>query len=143
LELGADVEPGASRETAHDAIAGFGAALELVDLGSPPDDPQSIVAANVFHRAFRLGPLDRSLPVGGRINGRLVVNGRVRGAAVASPDFGDLVRSVAVLLGAMGERLQAGDCLMTGAVVQAPIAPGDEVAADFGSLGRAVVAIAP
>ena len=143
LVLGADVEPGASRETARDAIAGFGAALELVDLGSPPDDPQSIVAANVFHRAFRLGPLDRPLPADGRINGRLVVNGSVRGEAAASPDFADLVRSVAVLLGSMGERLQAGDCLITGAVVQLPVAPGNEVAADFGPLGRTVVAIAP
>ena len=143
LMLGADVEPGASRDAARDAIAGFGAALELVDLASPPDDPQSIVAANVFHRAFTLGPLSRSLPAGSSINGRLIVNGCVRGEAVAAPDFTELVRSVAMLLGAMGERLQAGDRLITGAIVQLPVAPGDEVAVDFGPLGRTVAAIVP
>src|SRR3954454_17035140 len=100
LVLGRDVWPDADWESAREAIAGFGVALELVDLGSPPDDPQSIVAANVFHRAYRLGPFDRSLPEVGRINGRLIVNGRVRGEAAASPNFAELVRSVAVLLGA-------------------------------------------
>ena len=67
----------------------------------------------------------------------------MRGEAAASADFADLVRSVALLLGAVGERLQAGDRLITGAVVQLPVAPGDEVAADFGPLGRTVVSIAP
>ena len=137
LTLGRDVKPGADRGTARDAIAGFGAALELVDLGSPPDDPESIVAANVFHRAFTLGPLDRELPADGYFNGRLIVNGQVRAEAVASRDFAELVRSVAALLGAMGERLRAGDHLITGAVVQLPVEPGDEVVADLGPLGSA------
>lgn len=140
LRLGSDVDPEADRRRAGDAIDGFGAALELVDLGAPPDDPHSIVAENVFHRAFSLGPLDRSPPAGG-VEGRLIVNGAVRASATASPDFVELVRSVAALLGAVGEQLQAGDRLITGSVVQAPIEPGDEVIADLGPLGRAVLAI--
>jgi 2-keto-4-pentenoate hydratase len=42
----------------------------------------------------------------------------------------------------MGERLQAGDRLITGAVVQLAVAPGDEVIADLGELGRRAVTIA-
>jgi 2-keto-4-pentenoate hydratase len=142
LRLRRDVDPDCDGASARDAIAGFGAALELVDLAAPPDDPHGVVAANVFHRAFALGPLDRLLPRGG-VDGRLVVNGEVRAAAAASQDFADLVRTVARLLGAVGERLQAGDCLIAGSVVQLPLERGDEVIADFGALGRTHLAIAP
>jgi 2-keto-4-pentenoate hydratase len=122
------------------AIAGYGAALELVDLGAAPDDPEGIVATNVFHRAFALGALDRALPPDG-VTGRLIVNGEVRASASPSPDLGGLVSSVAELLEAMGERLQAGDRLITGSVVQVPIGPGDRVVADLGALGRAELTI--
>ena len=143
LVLRHDVHPGANWKSAGDAIAGFGAALEFVDLASPPDDPESIVAANVFHRAFVLGRLDRGLPLDGEFDGQLIVNGEVRAEAAASRDFAELVRSVASLLGAVGEDLQAGDRLITGAVVQLPVEPGDEVVADLGPLGSTVAAIAP
>lgn len=101
------------------------------------------MATNVFHRAFILGPLDRRLPADANFNGQLIVNGQLRAEAVASRDFAELVRSAAALLGAMGERLQAGDRLITGAVVQLRVEPGDEVVADLGPLGSTVAAIAP
>ena len=44
--------------------------------------------------------------------------------------------AAARLLGAMGERLEAGDRIITGSVVQVPVRPGDRVTADLGSLGR-------
>jgi hypothetical protein len=47
-----------------DAIVGYAAALELVDLGGT-DDAEEIVATNVFHRAFALAPFHPSLPVDG------------------------------------------------------------------------------
>jgi 2-keto-4-pentenoate hydratase len=142
VELGRDVDPESDRATAGEAIAGFGAALELVDLGAPPDDPHGIVAANVFHRAFALGPLDRSPPTTGA-QGRLIVNGEVRASAAASQDFAELVCSVATLLGAVGERLCAGDRVITGSVVQVPIDRGDEVIADIGALGHVKLTTAP
>jgi 2-keto-4-pentenoate hydratase len=143
LVLRRDVNPEADRDTAREAIGGYGAAFEFVDLATPPDDPESIVAANVFHRAFVLGRLDRTLALDGEFDGRLIVNGEVRAEAAGSRDFAELVRSVAALLGAMGEGLQAGDCLITGAVVQLPVEPGDEVVADLGPLGSTTAAIAP
>ena len=139
--LARDVGPDSDLEEARDAIGGCGAALELVDLGSPPDDAQSIVAANVFHRAFVLGRLNAPLPTAGA-EGRLVLNGEVRSSARASEVYPALVLHVAGLLGEMGERLRAGDCLITGSVVQVPIAPGDHVIADLGALGSAHAGIA-
>ena len=47
------------------------------------------------------------------------------------------------LLATMGERLQPGDRLITGSVVQVPMRPGDRVPADLGPLGRVGLTIAP
>ena len=141
IELRQDVEPGCDRERAREAIAGFGAALELVDLADASSDAHSIVAANVFHRAFALGPMHRALPPGGVV-ARLIVNGEVRASDAFARDSADVVRYVAALLRAMGERLLAGDRLITGAVVQLPVKRGDEVVADFGPLGHARLTIA-
>jgi 2-keto-4-pentenoate hydratase len=138
LRLGADVGPDADR---HAGIAGFGAALELVDLGAPPPgDPERIVATNIWHRAFALGPLERPLPQEGAM-GSLVVNGETRASAPIARDFADLVRTVGRLLDSAGERLQAGDSLITGSVVQVRVEPGDEVIADLGPLGRAAATV--
>ncbi len=63
LELGRDVSPDTDERSAGQAIAGYGAALEIVDLGAP-DDAEAIVAANVFHRAFAFGRMQPSLPSG-------------------------------------------------------------------------------
>lgn len=103
------------------------AALEIVDLASPPDDHRR---HERIPSCFALGALGRAPPDG--VEGRLIVNGQVCAAAPAATDVADLVRSAAVLLEAVGERLQAGDPLITGSVVQVPIEPGDEVIADLG-----------
>jgi 2-keto-4-pentenoate hydratase len=140
VRLGRDVGGDAAPEDARAAIAGYGAALELVDLGSPPDDAEGIVAANVFHRAFALGPLDRpSVPPG--TTGRLIADGDVRDAAPAAADHAGHVRAAAGLLEAVGERLQAGDVLITGSVVQVPVPAGVQVTADLGALGRVTLGV--
>jgi 2-keto-4-pentenoate hydratase len=141
LEIGRDVSPDAGPEDAFAAIAGFGTALEVVDLEGADDDPEKIVADNVFHRAYALGPLDRALPPDG-VWARLIINGEVRAAGPAEQDLGELVRWVAVALGAVGERLLAGDRLITGSVVQVSVTSGDVVVAELGALGRVQLAIA-
>jgi 2-keto-4-pentenoate hydratase len=142
IELGVDVEPNADRNAVRAAIAGYGAALELVDLGAPLGDPEEVVAANVFHRAFAFGPLDRPWPSDG-VESCLIVNGELRASAAAPPDYADLLLAVAALLDAVGEQLQAGDRMIMGSVVQVPIAAGDDVIADLGTLGRVGLTIAP
>jgi 2-keto-4-pentenoate hydratase len=140
LEMGADLPPDADLGAAGAAIARYGAALEIVDLGGP-DEPEAIVADNVFHRAVVLTGWQPALPASG-VEGRLIVSGELRASATSPTNLADRVLAVAHLLGAMGERLRAGDRIITGSVVQIPVRPGDEVTADLGPLGAPRLAIA-
>ena len=45
------------------------------------------------------------------------------------------------MLGAVGERLTAGDRIITSLVVQVPLGSGDAVVADMGALGRVGLSI--
>jgi 2-keto-4-pentenoate hydratase len=135
VELGRRVAPDGD---ARGAIAGFGAALELVDLARP-DDAEAIVAANVFHRAFSLSALRPSFPRD--VEAKLMVNGAVCAAGPAPDDLPDRVRAAARALAAVGERLEPGDRVLTGSAVQVPVGPGDEVVADLGALGRVALVI--
>jgi 2-keto-4-pentenoate hydratase len=141
IELTRDVEPDADRDAARAAIGGYGAALELVDLGPVAGGSADIVATNVFHRAVAFAPV-RCAQMPTRVSGQLIVGGAVRDSAPAAGDYGELVRSVAVLLGCAGERLRAGDLLITGSVVQVPVAAGDHVVADLGPLGSVGLSLA-
>ena len=120
-------------------ITGYGAALELVDLGSD-GDAEAIVASNIFHRAVAFGPVRRTLP--SRTDATLVVNGVVQATAPVAEDFAATLKRVATVLDGVGERLRPGDRLITGSVIQVPVSAGDEVVADFGQLGHVRVAIA-
>jgi 2-keto-4-pentenoate hydratase len=126
------LEFGASR-----VIVGCGAALEIVDLGGS-DDPEEIVAGNVFHRAVAFGPMH---PVATNVQGALVVNGQVRATGSAAADLTDMVRRAAKLLHAIDEGFMPGDRLITGSIVQVPVAAGDVIAADLGNLGSAELTI--
>src|SRR3954468_3420634 len=83
------------------AIAGYSAAIELVDVGRPPSDLESIVAANVFHRAFALGPTRAEPPAAVSLSVGVTVHlpdqpGEAPEAAIAHAER---------LLAAAGERL--------------------------------------
>jgi len=116
-------------------VASYGAALELVDLRSPPDTPDEVVASNVFHRAVAFASTWGELPAGG-VEARLLVNGEVRDAGRSAADIEEKIRAAARILGEVGESLEPGDRVITGSVVQVPIAPGDRVEADLAELGR-------
>lgn len=132
-EVAVEVGPG-------DAVARLATALELVDLGRPPHGFEGIVAANVFHRAFVLGP-SRPVAPGERPEARLSVNGRLRAAARAPADFAGTVSAVARLLALVGDRLEPGDRIIAGSLTHVPVGPGDEVAAEVEGLGVVRVAI--
>jgi 2-keto-4-pentenoate hydratase len=121
VEIGADGQ-----------IAGYGAALELVDLRAPPNTPEDVVAQNVFHRVVAFGPFTSRLPTG---EARLVVDGELRDEGRSSADLVARLREAARILEAVGEALKAGDRVITGSVVQVPVAPGEAVEADLGELG--------
>jgi 2-keto-4-pentenoate hydratase len=106
VHLGADVAEDSSRELAEAAIAGYGVAIELVDLDPSADDPEVILAANIFQRHVLLGPLREGVSIE-------ALRGTVRrgGEEAAATDDAtevtgspvDLVRHVADVLEHAGE----------------------------------------
>lgn len=120
-------------------IARYAAALEIVDLaGDEPSD--EVVATNVWHRAVAFGRFVGTRPRD--LEGALVVNRERRDAGPAPGDVDDRLAAVARVLEAVGERLRPGDRLITGLIVNTPVAPGDEVVADLGELGSVGLRIA-
>jgi len=126
VEMGADLPGGGARSAAADAIAAIGPAIELADVTFAPDDVETILAGNIFHRHVLLGPRDRARR-GGRIDG---LHARVKRNGVPHADtteleantgtLVDIVRHVADVLAACGEQLRAGDVIIAGSLI-API----------------------
>jgi 2-keto-4-pentenoate hydratase len=147
VHLARDLGGGASDEDAQAAIGGLSAAIELVDIHPPPSDPESILAGNIFHRHFILGPVDHARTTTEGVTGRLVRDSE----EVAQTDDPEamtgrlvaVVRMAAADLAAGGETLRAGDVIITGSVVPAlAVEPGQHVTADLGPLGTVSVALA-
>ena len=121
-------------------INGYAAALGLVDLAGPPDDAFWAIAENVFHRAVAFGPWTEEWP--GEIEGALRINDETSRSGPADADAEARLDEARRVLDAAGERLEPGDFVITGNIVQLPVRPGDRVEADLGSLGRVALEIA-
>jgi 2-keto-4-pentenoate hydratase len=122
------------------AITGVSAAIELADVAPPPEDPEVILAGDVFTRHVVLGPV-----VEGRADSRgVVARIVVDGAEVASTDdvralvgeLADVASATAETLAGHGEQLRAGQFIMTGSVFP-PLAvrPGQRVQVHLPPLG--------
>ena len=130
--MGSDLAGGASRDAAKAAIKGLSPAIELADLNPPPDDVEVTLAGNIFHRHVILGDCDTGR-AGAKLDG---LTGHVfrRGALAAKQDnvealIGEMigiVQHVAGTLDAYGERLRAGDVIITGSIVPPPMIEPDE-----------------
>jgi 2-keto-4-pentenoate hydratase len=121
--LGSDLASGCSEEDAREAIAGLGAAIELADLTFAPEDPERILAENIYQRHVILGAMD-SARAGARLDGltgHLLINGtETASTADLEANTGrivTIVKQVADTLGAMQETLRAGQVNMAGSVV--------------------------
>lgn len=120
--LGTDVPGGAERATAQSAIAAIGPAIELADVDSAPEDVAAILAGDIYQRHVMLGARDVTR-AGARLDG-LVARIARDGAQVAATsdlqaltgDTIDIVRHVADMLDAQGERLAAGQFIITGSI---------------------------
>jgi 2-keto-4-pentenoate hydratase len=119
------------------STAGYAAALELVDLGQARGSVELVIRANVLHRAFVLGPSHDEPARAARV----YVDDELRGEASVDFDLDERAEVVAYWLSALGERLEPGDRIITGSIVQVAVAPGDEIAVDIGDLGRLKVSI--
>jgi 2-keto-4-pentenoate hydratase len=118
-----DVAPGADRDTVKAAIGGIGPAIELADFQFPPEQIERLLANNVFQRHVILGPRDDTRN-GCRLDGltaRLKRNGTevatTTDIEASTGDLVDLVRHVANLLGEFGEKLHAGEFIISGSVL--------------------------
>ncbi len=143
VHMGADLAPGASREDAEAAISGLGVAIELVDLDPGADDPEAILAADIFQRHVLLGPVVSGASAAG-VSARVRQNGDESAATAdateATGDPVELVLHVANVVGEAGETLRAGEVVICGSVVPAlGVEPGDTVEVELDPLGSLTV----
>ncbi|HWM08235.1 MAG TPA: fumarylacetoacetate hydrolase family protein [Solirubrobacteraceae bacterium] len=140
VHLARDVPGDAAWEDARAAIGGLSAAIELVDLHPPPDDVRAVLAGNIFHRHVVLGPLDRRRSTADGITARLLIDGEPVAAnddpAALTGELVEIVRLTGETLAACGERLRAGQIVITGSMTPPqPVAAGQQVTVEAGALG--------
>jgi 2-keto-4-pentenoate hydratase len=132
VHMGRDLAAGTDRATAAAAIAGISPAIELADLNEPPEEPERIVAHNIYQRHVVIGASDPARP-GGSPDGltcRIIRRGaefaRTTDPQANTGAWLDIVRHVADVLAAAGERLRAGEIIITGSVVPPLLLEPDE-----------------
>lgn len=151
VHIGRDVPAGADRDTAKAAIAGISPAIELVDLDTPPEDAERILSGNIYQRRVVLSAAGPAR-AGARSDGltcRIIRRG-AQSARTTDPqgntgEWVDIVRHVADVLAAFGEKLRAGEIIITGSVVPPlTIEPGeDTIAFEVDPIGGVSVRFAP
>src|SRR3954447_1434580 len=137
VHIGQDVAAGAYHKTAQAAIAGISPVFEIVDLQTPPQDPEAILGGNIYQRHVvldqvrpqRLGSSSNALLC--RIMRRGVEAARTSDSQANTGQWADIVRHVADVLAAFGERLRAGEIIITGSVVAPLIIEPDENELEF------------
>jgi 2-keto-4-pentenoate hydratase len=141
IHVAADLPGDASVEDAAAAIGALGGAIEVVDIDLPFDDLEAILAGNVFHHSFLLGPPDSERDTGDLSGIGVAVSrdGDQPAVAESLPDPGQLAETVAHVAGlvaSQGELLRAGDVIIAGSLTAPlPVSPGDSVEVDFEALG--------
>jgi len=117
-------------------IAGLAPAIELVDipaLPAGPDEVPEVLATNIFHRAVAIGSSTAADPGAWTfsVDGQVVADGDASSYPIA-----DMIHVVADTLDAAGERLEAGDRIIAGALAPPPdVEPGQRLKLDLGPLG--------
>ena len=120
VHMAGDVRGGSDRDDVENAIGALGPAIELVDIDAPPTDVEEICAGNIYHRRVALGSTRPGASLAA-VTARVLTDG-VEIAHTADPqelpgEVVPLVARVADVLEAMGERLRAGDVVITGSIV--------------------------
>ena len=142
MTLARDVAPGADRATVAAAVASIAPALEIIETrGDLTKQLALALADNAQQKAFVVGapvaPVDApDLP---SVQARVLINGaevaRGTGDAVLGHPY-DALAWLAGKLAEFGERLAAGDVVMSGSFTrQFPLAAGDTVETVFDGIG--------
>jgi 2-keto-4-pentenoate hydratase len=143
VHLNADLPGRADRATVRAAVAGLSAAIELANLDPPPGDVEAMLAGDLYQRAVLLGPL-RDVTDATGVRAVVSRNGEEEGGTddptAATGDLLDVVAHVAKTLEDAGERLRAGEVIITGSVIPAlPVRAGDEIEVALEPLGTLTV----
>jgi 2-keto-4-pentenoate hydratase len=132
VHIGRDVAGGGDRAAAAAAIAALGPAIELADAGLPFEDPEAILKVNIFQRHVILGEPDAARAGGttagltARLLRRNAEAARTSDPEAATGKVVDIVRHVADVLAAFGERLSGGDIVIAGSVLPPALVEADE-----------------
>jgi 2-keto-4-pentenoate hydratase len=137
VHIGRDLPAGGDRAAAAAAIAALGPAIELADADLPFEDPEAILKGNIFQRHVILGEPDPSRAGGNtagltaRLLRRNAETARTTDPEAATGKLVDIVRHVADLLAAFGEKLSRGDIIIAGSVVPPVLVEDDETGVAF------------
>jgi 2-keto-4-pentenoate hydratase len=146
LVMGADVDPRAPLADASAAIARMVPALEVVDFSRPADSVEAILAHDVFHEAVVFGGPGRAGASLEGVRASATKNGEPAGTGdlrLIPADLGEVPLRIAELVAPFGERVRAGDRIISGALWKPiEVASGDEIRAEIPPLGRVEVRIA-
>lgn len=148
IRLGTDLAPGATRKEAALAIDALASAIEIADVDLPLEDPEEILAGNVFHRGLVLGPFDVGRARADVAGVSLSVVGRHRRYADgvhptdAIGDLADVACHVADVLAYAGHTLSAGDVVITGAALPVPLNADERIEVVHWGLGEVAIQIA-
>jgi 2-keto-4-pentenoate hydratase len=123
IQVGSDLEPGADESLARAAISALATAIEVVDLTVSLDQVEELLATNIFHRGFVLGPAIESRAGGdtGGIEVRAWLDNDLA-AVETNPcavigDLPGVVQLVAREAARAGLRLQSGDWILAGSAI--------------------------
>src|SRR5215472_11640786 len=141
LVMGADLAPGATREDVAAAVARVHPAFEIIETrGDLTRQLALALADNAQQKAFVLGPpVDgRALPELRQVEARVMINGAEAATGRGDAVLGHPYNSVTWLAGKLaefGERLRAGDTIMSGSFTrQFPLHAGDRVECAFSGI---------
>jgi 2-keto-4-pentenoate hydratase len=147
--LDRDLAAGATRDDVAAAVGRVHPALEIIETrGDLTAQLALALADNAQQKAFVIGPaMERAaLPELRAVRARVRINDAEVAAATGEAVLGHPYNSIVWLAGKLaqfGERLRAGDYVMTGSFTrQFPLHSGDRVEADFAGIGAVAVSVA-
>lgn len=132
----------AVRIGADGRIDGYAVAIELADLDPPPEDADTVVAGNIFHKHVLVGPFRE--PVA-QLTATLTRDGDKLGRTDTPTALtgGEYAQLVEVVREVAGDELRAGDVIITGSIFPpVEVRPGETVTAEVAPLGSLTVLIA-
>jgi 2-keto-4-pentenoate hydratase len=105
-------------EVAVHVGGGLSAAIELADVHPPPEDPDTILAGDIYHRHWIIGPVIDAPPV----RGRLTRDGTPIADDGTPLDHEAIIRDVEATI---GRALAPGEVVITGSIFPPqPAVPG-------------------